>query len=80
MIYTGGPYDQPPPPIPGENLTKQAIRVESKYGERLEAASRVNFGKPYAVEHNVKVLEIGQVAQEHIHLLVTYFQQASFGA
>lgn len=67
---------RPPNLLAGENITKQALRVISKNGEMLDDASRVNYAKPYAVEHNVKVLEIGEVAEEHIHLLQGYFENA----
>jgi hypothetical protein len=59
-----------------ENMLKQAIRVQPHRTEALNEASRINFGKPYAVEHNVKLAEIGTVADEHLHILVTYFMRA----
>ena len=42
----------------------------------LDICSRVNFGKTYTVEHNVKVLGIGTVAPEHNHLLEIYWRVA----
>ncbi|KAF2732578.1 hypothetical protein EJ04DRAFT_607477 [Polyplosphaeria fusca] len=74
VIFTGDRGDDPPDLLENEGITKQAIRVDSAAGEVLEAESRINYGKPYAVEHNVKVLEVGQVAPEHIHLLQIYFE------
>ena len=76
IIFTGTRKTPPPTPLQGEQLTKQALRVEPARSEELEEASRINFGKPYAVEHNCKVLEIGMIAPEHMHFLVYYFQQA----
>lgn len=77
MIYTGFPGARPPPLFAGEEeIVKQAIRVHPYRTESLNTASRINFGKPYAVEHNVKLAEIGMVAEDHHHLLVTYFLEA----
>ncbi|KAF2868126.1 kinase-like domain-containing protein [Massariosphaeria phaeospora] len=69
IIYTGSPNDPAPNLLEGEEITKQALRVQSSSGEQLDAESRINFGKPYAVEHNCKVMDIGVISDEHIHLL-----------
>ncbi|KAF1848721.1 uncharacterized protein K460DRAFT_276589 [Cucurbitaria berberidis CBS 394.84] len=69
----------PPGLISGENLTKYSIRVESTAGETLDVESRVNYGKAYAVEHNVKVLDIGMVMEGHRYLISTYFDRAMRG-
>ncbi|KAF2803220.1 uncharacterized protein BDZ99DRAFT_399963 [Mytilinidion resinicola] len=76
LIYTGDEDDEPPELLPGERITKQPLRVEPTGSETLESASRVNFGKVYTVEHNVKVLDIGVVCPQHIYLLVNYFTDA----
>ena len=73
VIYTD---QRPPDLLPGENVSKQPIRVISSSTQRLAPESRINFGKPYAVEHNCKVQEVGMVADKDIHLLTSYFQQA----
>jgi hypothetical protein len=65
--------------IRGEFLTKYSIRVEPTADEILEEASRVNYGKAYAVEHNVKVLDIGMVVDGHRYLLKAYFDSAMRG-
>ncbi|KAF2114161.1 hypothetical protein BDV96DRAFT_577680 [Lophiotrema nucula] len=67
----------PPALLPGEagRMTKIAIRVNVIPGQSLETQARVDFSKPYAVEHNVKLIEIGMVAKEHIHLLDAYFKE-----
>ena len=65
--------------MPGENLTKYSIRVEPTGSETLESESRVNYGKAYAVEHNVKVLDIGMVVEGHRYLIETYFDSAMRG-
>jgi len=66
----------PPALLLGGKVTKEPIRIESKNGETLDPESRVNFDKPYAVEHNVKIMKIGMVVLEHMHLLGAYFQIA----
>lgn len=71
---------QAPSLIPGENLTKYSIRVQPTANEVLEPASRINYGKAYAVEHNVKVLDIGMVVEGHRYLIESYFESAMRGA
>lgn len=65
-----------PNQLPGEALTKYSIQVQSTEGEYLELESRVNYGKAYAVEHNVKVLDVGMVIQDHRYLIKEYFDAA----
>ncbi|KAF2823149.1 hypothetical protein CC86DRAFT_300134 [Ophiobolus disseminans] len=62
--------------LPGEQLTKYSIRVQPDEAETLEPSSRVNYGKAYAVEHNVKVLNIGMVVENHRYLIESYFRAA----
>jgi len=69
----------PPNLLPGEHLTKDSLRVELTSGEELDPASRVNYGKAYAVEHNVKVLDIGMVVEGHRYLITNYFEAAMRG-
>jgi hypothetical protein len=76
IIYTGHSDDDAPPLLDGEAITKQALRVTPSGTEVLEPASRVNFGKVYTVEHNVKVLDIGVVDRNHHFLLIHYFNSA----
>ena len=55
-------------------LSKDAIRVISRNPrDKLEADSRVNYGKIYTVEHNVKVLFIGKLAKESERTFMTDF-------
>lgn len=68
-----------PPYLPGEHLTKYSIRVQPTTTETLHPASRINYGKAYAVEHNVKVLDIGMVVEPHRYLLSGYFDAAMRG-
>ncbi|KAH7081325.1 hypothetical protein BKA63DRAFT_503599 [Paraphoma chrysanthemicola] len=62
--------------IAGENITKYSIRVQPTSNESLDPASRVNYAKAYAVEHNVKVLDIGMVVEGHRYLIESYFNLA----
>jgi hypothetical protein len=66
----------PPVPLVGEHLTKYSLRVEANYGEELDPHSRINYGKAYAVEHNVKVLDIGMVTEGHRYMIKNYFDEA----
>lgn len=43
--------------------------------ETLDAASRVHLGKPYNVEWNVKVMDIGQVVEKDLQALGGYVKQ-----
>lgn len=55
-------------------LSKNAIQVISKNPrDKLEVDSRVNYGKIYTVEHNVKVLFIGKLAEESERTFMTDF-------
>jgi hypothetical protein len=76
VIYAGGEHDLPPSLLRGESITKQALRVVTDGDETLDVCSRINFGKTYTVEHNVKVLSIGIIAPEHLHLLEYYWKLA----
>ncbi|KAL4920077.1 hypothetical protein BDW62DRAFT_22314 [Aspergillus aurantiobrunneus] len=48
-------YNEPP-------MTKEPLSVSSDRQEELHPMSRLNFGKIYTVEHNVKVLPIGTIS------------------
>jgi hypothetical protein len=60
IVYTtpDAPY-----PLPREDLRKCPIRVEPADGEFSKRESRVNYGKCYVVEHNVKICDIGLVVE-----------------
>ena len=73
LIYTS---DAPPALLPGEAITKQPLRVVTDDDETLDEFSRINFGKTYTVERNVKVLSIGEIAPEHLVLLAHYWRDA----
>ncbi len=65
----------PPPPLPNEMLSKDAIRIlPVNQTEKLDDTSRINLVKVYPVEHNVKLCEVGMVAPEDIRKLRTYYK------
>lgn len=57
------------------SMRKTPIKVIPVGGETLDAASRINFSKPHSIDHNVKFLNIGKVAQESMPYLSTYWKQ-----
>ena len=69
VICTGDANSTPPALFDEETITKQPLRIDSTKGNRLEPESRINFGKVYAVEYNVKIMEIEMLVAEHMHLL-----------
>ena len=55
-------------------MTKKSIRIEIKDpAHKLDPLSRLNYAKVYTVEHNVKVLFIGKVAENYEQAVVTAF-------
>ena len=58
-------------------MINRAIRViGAHHGQKLHEMSRINFGKIYTVNHNMKVMDIGNVAVDDMHLLVEYFKRS----
>jgi hypothetical protein len=61
----------------GEQLEKDPIEVKVENPDvTIDAMSRINFAKPYTVEHNVKVLNIGRVVGVSVGLLDKYFAES----
>lgn len=51
------------------------IRVDPDWkDDKLDALSRLDFGKPATIHHNVKVKSYGMVNRDYIHHLVTQFK------
>ncbi|KAF2030980.1 kinase-like protein [Setomelanomma holmii] len=74
IIFTAA---QPPTVSSPEerNLAKRAVQVRLREGIRadvLRPESRLNYGKRYSVLHNVKVVDIGMIVDEHKHLVEAY--------
>lgn len=53
-------------------MIKEPLRMDPEPGAYLESTSRANFGDRTTFEHNLKVFKIGQICQEHLHLLRPY--------
>jgi len=73
-------HDPKPAPLRGERLTKTAFEVDApkdSSSKRLTPESRLNFGKIYTVEHNIKVENLGMIAKKHMQLLESYYRQCN---
>ncbi|KAI9814564.1 MAG: hypothetical protein M1827_003119 [Pycnora praestabilis] len=57
-----------------EGMTKDPIGVQPEGDDKLAPTSRVNFGKVYTVEHNVKVKGIGMVTIDGLSKLMRYWR------
>ena len=79
IVYTGAAPPQPRHnelPVGNEKGMMEPIGVKATvHGERLDKMSRINFGKIYTVEHNVKVYDFGNVKPSSIRLFVLNFEK-----
>ena len=48
--------------------------IPSSPDQKLDQMSRINFGKPYTIEHNVKVMNVGRVDPDSMPRLLAYFK------
>lgn len=65
---------------PAETLIKEPFPIiVENVSESIHPMSRLNFGRIYTVEHNVKVLKIGRIPDEHHARLTSYLNQTIFG-
>jgi hypothetical protein len=61
----------------GENIIDEPIEVKIENPEvTIDSMSRINFAKPYTVEHNVQVRNIGRVVGDSVGRLDHYFAQS----
>jgi hypothetical protein len=51
------------------------IKVENEEFINVSPASRINFAKPYTIEHNVRVKNIGRVVGESVRRLELYLAE-----
>ncbi|KAF7511129.1 hypothetical protein GJ744_005360 [Endocarpon pusillum] len=73
VIYMQGTTSQPRPDERG--LVKEPIAVKpASPDQKLDPMSRLNFGKPYTVEHNIKAMDVGMVTDKSMPYLETYFK------
>jgi hypothetical protein len=64
---------------PAEKIVKNPIAVNpAGQDQKLHPMSRINFDKMYSIEHNVKVMNVGKVADGSLHNLALYFQNTHF--
>ena len=65
---------------PNENMTKEPfpIKVEEA-GESIDPTSRIDFGRVYTVEHNLKVLKVGRIPNDFLPRLEEYFVNSIVG-
>ena len=72
-MYTGS---KAPAKLAGEKINKEPIQViPLNPSRKLDERSRVNLAKTYPVEHNVKVMEIGEIRGQHLKTLVEYWKE-----
>lgn len=65
-VYSNQHKTKGPTVLKKEKMTKKAIKIEiMNPSDKLDPLSRINYAKVYTVEHNVKVLFIGQVARHY---------------
>ncbi|KAH9213681.1 hypothetical protein DL95DRAFT_524341 [Leptodontidium sp. 2 PMI_412] len=73
IVYMDDPV---PDPLPGESLSLKPIKLKAKSPRhKLKPQSRINYAKIYTVEHNVKVLFIGEVSKSSRRTFMTDFDQ-----
>ncbi|KAI4214757.1 MAG: hypothetical protein LQ351_002833 [Letrouitia transgressa] len=65
-----------PPKLPGEDkMNKVPLKVDLfSPSEKLDEKSRINLGKPYPIEWNVKVKEIGQLDKSSTQKMIAYWK------
>ena len=78
MVFaTGAPQ---PLSLPEELLEKEPLSIIlEQSGEELDPMSRLDFGRVYTVEYNIKVKKIGRVYPGHVDRLDKYFLESVTG-
>ncbi|KIX04533.1 uncharacterized protein Z518_05403 [Rhinocladiella mackenziei CBS 650.93] len=75
IIY---PSSRPKPPRPLEDepdFKKRAIAVNMNEGHSLGTTSRIHFGKSYTIEWNIKVMDVGMIADNSMPEFEEYWKQ-----
>lgn len=76
IVYDGTRYGAPEPEAaPGEQLSKSALGViiEERH-ETLDPRSRIDFGKVYTVQHNIRVMNVGRI--DNLNRLKRYYNDS----
>mgnify|MGYP003662820651 CR=1 FL=1 len=78
IVYSA--LDTEPQPLPHESITigSFAIVLEEP-GETIAPTSRLDFGKIYTVEHNLKILRVGRILPSHLPNLEQAFVDSLLG-
>lgn len=76
IVYMG---ETPPKKLAEErNLHKDPIQImPADASQSLDPLSRIHYAKPYPVEHNVKVQEVGMVSQRDRRKVMAYYHTES---
>ena len=63
-----------PKKLAGEQkMLKDPLRVvPTDSTDRLDSKSRLDFGRAYPIEHNVKIREIGDIHRDDVPKLIDY--------
>lgn len=57
------------------HVKKKPIAVTMFKNQKLDRASRIDFGKPFTIEYNCRTMQVGEVTRECLSLLDKYFEQ-----
>jgi hypothetical protein len=72
-VYLRG---QQPTLLHGESLEKLPVCINPVDASiRMDKASRLHYGKPYPIEMNVKVKDIGNVDPQDLSNLLRYYRE-----
>lgn len=76
-IHLGSAGTPPPGSIASEDKARQqAIRIQPSNDRiRLGPSSYVDVSKTFTVENDLKIAEVGMVAEEHLHLLTKHIKE-----
>ncbi|EXJ61547.1 hypothetical protein A1O7_01975 [Cladophialophora yegresii CBS 114405] len=75
IVYSSR-WKDPPAALPGEpRFKKKPIAVDLMNNQELSNTSRIHFGKIHSIEHNIKVMNIGYVAQRSMADFQTYWKE-----
>ncbi|KAK1758330.1 hypothetical protein QBC47DRAFT_137444 [Echria macrotheca] len=67
----------PPEPYPEEEITRAPLSVIIEEGEQyISPWARLDCGRIYTVEHNLKVMKIGRIHPDSLDLLEDYFRKS----
>lgn len=65
--------------LDGEEGLLPALHVILENNSTIDPVARINFGKIYTVEQNVKVCSVGRIAPEDIQMLRNHWVEFSVG-